>query len=98
MRKRALHWHKQPALSTHSFVEDALLQPTGKGHKATLEITAYPRGHVEVRVDEVDNKVRPRQIREHSNLMFNDIDEAKDAVDLLMDRVASEAADGARNT
>ena len=95
--ERALHWHKQPPTSTFSFVEDALLQPTGKGLRATLEITAYPPGHVEVRVAEVDGKVRPRQIRGHSTLMFNDIDEAKDAVDLLIDRVASEAAGATGN-
>ena len=92
MSERALHWHKQPPMSTHRFVEDALLQPTGKGLRATLEITAYPPGHVAVRVAEVDGTVRPRQMRGHSELMFNNADEAKDAVDLLIDRVASEAA------
>jgi hypothetical protein len=58
-----------------------------------LEVTAYPAGHVEVASSVVSGSPRSRTIRRATDpLMFNDIDEAKDAVDLILDRLADETS------
>jgi hypothetical protein len=77
---------------TVTFVDTAHFDETPKGLKATLEITAYPAGHVGVAVSRISGAPRSRSIVQVGEpLMFNDIDEAKDAVDGILDRLDSEA-------
>jgi hypothetical protein len=88
------HWHREPATATLRFVKEAPLQKTRHGLKAVLEITAYPGGHVAVTASEVSGRPRSRTILQRGEgLMFNDADEAKDAIDEVFDRVAREVGE-----
>ena len=87
-----LHWRKEPAPSTLVFVQNTPLLPTPKGLKVVIEVTAYHEGaKVAVTTSIIEGNNQNRTIRQHESLMFNDIDEAKDAVDALLDRVEREA-------
>jgi hypothetical protein len=89
------HWHRELAPATRQFVEDAPFNKTPRGLKAVLEFTAYPPGHVAVVASEITGHARSRSISQHgAALMFNDADEAKDAIDEIVDRVAREAGQG----
>jgi hypothetical protein len=56
--------------------------------KVTLEAIAYPGGHVGVTVSRITGRPGARQITQVGEpLMFNDVDEAKDAVDAILDRL-----------
>jgi hypothetical protein len=57
------------------------------GTRAVLEITAYPGGHVHVVGATVDGPPRSRRITQGPFLMFRDGDEAKDAIDEIIDRL-----------
>jgi hypothetical protein len=86
------HWHKEPAPATSRFVKEALLRKTRRGLKAVLEIKAYPGGHVTVSV--ISGRPRSRTILQRGEgLMFNDGDEAKDAVHEVIDRVVGAAGE-----
>jgi hypothetical protein len=86
------HWHKEAAPSTPVFVGNTPLLPTPKGLKVVIEVTSYHQGaKVAVATSIVEGNNQSRTIRQHESLMFNDINEAKDAVDALLDRVEYEA-------
>ena len=61
-----------------------------EGLKVVIEVTAYREG-AKVAVGTAIIEGSKRTIRQHESLMFNDIDEAQDAVDALLDRVTQEA-------
>ena len=86
------HWHSELDKSVHRFAEGATIAPIMEGHLTVIEVEAFPDGVVRV----VSSRVTPnegiREIWQESALMFHDIDEAKDAVDLILDRLAEEAA------
>jgi hypothetical protein len=56
-----------------------------------VEVIAYPMGHVNVAVSRVSGSAKNRRLVQDSSLMFNDVDEAKDALDALADRLSREA-------
>ena len=90
--ERRWHWNRAPAPSTLKLVDDATFQPTEKGLRVILEVTAYPGGQVQVTTSRVSGRPRQRAIVQSGDaLMFNVVDEAKDAVDLVLDRLAGEA-------
>lgn len=85
------HWHREPAESTRGLVRDAAFVPTEKdGLQAALEIVASPGGQVRVTSSSISGAPGRRTIVQASALMFNDMDEAKDAVDLILDRLSDE--------
>lgn len=89
------HWHRAPAPSTHSFADAVPLAATPKGVKAVLEVTAYEEGtKVLVVASTVEGPNHQRTIRQAGQLMFNDADEAKDAIDLIVDRLERTAKTG----
>lgn len=89
------HWHKEPAPSTTDFVEGVPLTRTPKGLKAVVEITAYAEGtKVAISASEVEGPNHDRRIRQRKSLMFNDLNEAKDAVDSIIDHLEREARRG----
>jgi hypothetical protein len=86
------HWSCAPAPSTRKLVDGATFEPTEKGLRVVLEVTAYPGGQVQVTTSRVSGRPRQRTIVQSGDaLMFNVMDEAKDAVDLILDRLADEA-------
>ena len=90
--KPSRHWHKEPADSTRRYVAAAPFIPTQKGLQAAIEVIAYPKDHVQLVVSQITGKPGNRKITQTLEpLMFNDIEEAKDAIDLILDRLASEA-------
>lgn len=90
--EQKIHRHRPPAESTHRLVAAAPFTPTEKGLQAAIEVIAYPRSHVQVVVSRVSGPPGHRKITQATEpLMFNDMQEAKDAVDLILDRLASEA-------
>jgi hypothetical protein len=89
------HWHRDPAPSTERFIENAPLTPTPKGTQLAIELIAYPEGKVQVSVSRITGTPGKRTIVQSESLMFNDINEAKDAIDGLADRVAREAGEAA---
>lgn len=87
------HWHRDAAESTRRFAEAAAFTPTEKGLQAAIELIAYPGGHVQVVSSLISGAPGKRTIKQAAEpLMFNDINEAKDAVDLILDRLAEEAS------
>ena len=90
------HWHREPSPSTERFIENAPLAPTTKGLQLAIELIAYAEDKVQVAVSRISGQPGKRTIVQNESLMFNDIDEAKDAIDGLADRLAREAAAGNR--
>jgi hypothetical protein len=91
-RRLVRHWHKEPAPSTPGFVEGVPLMDTPKGVKAVIEITAYAEGtKIAVATSRVEGPNHARTIRQKGSLMFNDLDEAKDAIDAIVDHLEEEA-------
>lgn len=87
------HWHRPPAPSTERFVQSAPFEPTVKGLRTAVELIAYPEGKVQVSVSRISGNPGRRTIVQAESLMFNDIDEAKDAIDGIADRLAREAGE-----
>jgi hypothetical protein len=85
------HWHRAPADSTHRFAAAAPLSPTRKGLQVAIEVIAYPDGQVGVATSRISGSPGRRTIVQAQSLMFNDIDETKDAIDLILDHLSGEA-------
>lgn len=85
------HWHEEAAPATDRFIREAPFTPTEKGLQAVIEVIAYPEGKVQVAVSRISGPRGSRKIGQ-ANLMFNDMGEAKGAVDAVVDRLADEAA------
>jgi len=77
------HWHKDPADSTRRLAAAAPFTSTEKGFQAAVEIIAYPGNQVQVATSVITGKPGNRKIVQagEKSLMFNHIQEAKDAVD-----------------
>lgn len=86
------HWHSELDKSARSFAEGATIAPIMEGHLTVIEVEAFSGGVIRV----VSSRIAPnkgvREIWQETALMFHDIDEAKDAVDLILDRLSEEAA------
>jgi hypothetical protein len=86
-----MHFSRPPVPSTLKLVEDAPFQKLRTGTQAVVEVVAYPDGQVRLTASVVSGKPGTRTIRQGPFLMFVDADEAKDALDALVDRLAEEA-------
>lgn len=86
-------WHsnREPEDSTRRFADGAAFERTMEGPRAALEVTVFEDGTVYL----VSSKIVPqrgeRLIVMDTALMCQDVNEAKDAVDLILDRLESEA-------
>jgi hypothetical protein len=90
---RGGHWHREPASSSRTFAAAAPFVRTKKGLQAAVEVIAYPAGHVQVVASRISGAPGKRTIVQAGELlMFNNMEEAKDAVDLILDRLAAGAA------
>lgn len=85
------HWHRDPAPSTERLIENAPFTATAKGLQLAIELISYPEGKVQVSVSRISGSPGRRMIVQAESLMFNDINEAKDAIDGLADRLDREA-------
>lgn len=92
---RQFHFHRPPVPSTIELVEAAPFERLKTGTRAVVEIVGYPEGQMRLTVSEITGPPRSRQIRQGRFLMFRDANEAKDALDLLVDRVDEAAGEPA---
>jgi hypothetical protein len=94
VREGVWHFGKEPVDSVRKLAQRAVFTPTdGGGLRAAIEVIASPGGHVRVSSSRISGKPRNRTIVQVGEpLMFQNIDEAKDGIDLILDRLAEEAA------
>lgn len=90
------HYKRPPVPSTLKLIDAAPLERLETGTRAVVEIVGYPDGQMRVVLSRVEGPRGSRRIAQADFLMFLDVDEAKDALDLLADRVAEAAASSAR--
>jgi len=84
-----MHFRRPPVPSTHRLVDGVPLQRLETGTRAVVEIVGYPDGQMRLSASEISGPPRGRTIRQGPFLMFIDADEAKDALDAIVDRVAA---------
>lgn len=82
------HFRRPPVPSTIALVETAPVERLETGTRAVVEVVAYPDGQCRVTTSRVHGAPGKRSIVQSGFLMFEDADEAKDALDLLVDRLA----------
>jgi hypothetical protein len=87
----AFHWHGEPDQTTRRFAQKATFKRTTEGLQTAIEVIVLPEGIVRVVSSEVIPISGTRTIVQNTALLFADIDEMKDAVDLILDRLADEA-------
>ena len=84
---------REPVDSTRSLIANTPFTPTEKGLQAAIEVIAYPAGHVQVAASRITGAPGKRTIVQAESLPFRNIEEAKDAVDLILDRLSDEASE-----
>jgi hypothetical protein len=89
-----MHFRRPPVPSTLKLIEGAPLAKLRTGTQAVVEVVAYPDGQVRITASSVRGRPGARVIKQGPFLMFVDADEAKDALDALVDRLANIAAGG----
>ena len=85
------HFRRPPVESTRKLVREAPLDRLETGTRAVVEIVGYPDGQVRLATSTITGSRGDRQVVQRGVLMFVDEDEAKDALDELVDRVSAEA-------
>jgi hypothetical protein len=85
------HSQLEPDEDSLTFVEGAALVPTMDGLQVALEITVFDNATVYVAASKVVPEKGQRLIVPDTALMCADIDEAKDVVDAVLNRLAAEA-------
>ncbi len=88
-----MHYKRPPVPSTERFVAEAPFAKLRTGTQAVVEIVTYPDGQVRLTASSVSGAAGSPRIVQGPFLMFVDADEAKDALDLLVDRLDDEAGD-----
>jgi hypothetical protein len=83
------HSELEPDEDSLAFIEGAALVPTLEGVRTALEVTVFENKTVYVAVSKVVPEKGKRLIVPDTALMCADIDEAKDVVDAILDRLAS---------
>jgi hypothetical protein len=83
-----MHFRRPPVASTVRLVEGAPLARLESGTRAAVEIVGYPDGQMRLVTSTIHGSSGNRHIVRSDFLMFVDADEAKDALDALVDRVA----------
>ena len=85
------HGQSEPDQSVHRFAGGATFRRNMGDLEATIEVVAHEDGVVSVASSEIVPISGTRTIVQRSALMFHDMDEAKDAIDLILDRLRAEA-------
>lgn len=82
------HFHRPPVPSTVALVDAAPVETLKTGTRAVVEVVAYPEGQFRLTTSRIHGPAGKRSIVQGGFLMFQDADETKDALDLLVDRLA----------
>jgi hypothetical protein len=83
------HFHRPPVPSTKGLVDKAPIEKLKTGTRAVVEIVAYPDGQFRLSTSRIHGPPGKRSIVQGGFLMFQDADETKDALDLLVDRLTT---------
>ena len=86
-----MHFRRPPVKSTLKLIDEAPLDKLETGTRAVVEIVGYPDGQFRLTTSAISGLAGSRQVRQHGVLMFIDGNEAKDALDALVDRVEAKA-------
>lgn len=86
------HSQLEPDEDSLTFVEDVALVRTMDGTRVALEITVFENATVYVAASKIVTEKGKRLLVPDTALMCADIDEAKDVVDAVLDRLGAEAA------
>jgi hypothetical protein len=86
-----MHFRRPPVPSTEQFVAPAPLAKLQTGTRAVVEVVGYPDGQFRLTASSVSGAQGSRRITQGPFLMFVDVDEARDALDLLLGRLDAEA-------
>ena len=86
------HSQLEPDEDSLTFVEGAALVPTLDGTRVALEITLFENGSVYVAASKIVPEKGKRLIVPDTALMCADINEAKDVVDAILDRLGGRGA------
>lgn len=89
-----MHFHRPPVDSTLKLIAEAPMEKLETGTRTVVEIVGYPDGQFRLVTSEISGPAGARQVRQRGVLMFVDGNEAKDALDALVDRL-DETARGA---
>jgi hypothetical protein len=87
-----VHFRRPPVPSTEKLIREAPVDRLETGLRAVVEIVGYPDGQFRLVTARIEGSKGARRIVQGGFLMFIDVDEAKDALDALADRVAAAAA------
>lgn len=82
-----MHFRREPVESTRALIAGAPLEKLETGTRAVVEIVGYPDGQFRLTMSEIAGTKGSRSVRQRGFLMFRDANEAKDALDALVDRV-----------
>ncbi|MFO0906827.1 MAG: hypothetical protein U0835_00410 [Isosphaeraceae bacterium] len=80
--------------ASQGFVQSTPTRRRRTGLKAVVEITAYPDGKFALDVSTIGGPQNARTIKIANSMMLNDLDEAKDHTDAIIDHLARVAATG----
>ena len=86
------HSHREPDASTRRFADGASFVSWRDELRAALEVTVFQDGTVYLACPRIVSERGRRLVVPDTALMCHDMDEAKDAVDLILDRLRAEAA------
>jgi hypothetical protein len=89
-----VHFHSPLLPSTETLIAEAPLERLETGLRAVVEIVGYPDRQFRLVVSRIEGGRGARRIVQDGFLMFIDVDEAKDALDALADRIAAAAERG----
>jgi hypothetical protein len=87
----AWHSHREPDGAMRRFVEGATFVTAPDGMSTAIEVTVFSGGEIYVTSSRIVPDSGKRTIVADTALMFGDMDEVKDAVDQILDRLSVEA-------
>ena len=90
MAYESRHSQLQPDEDSLTFISNAALVPTMDGVRVALEITRFDDGTVYVAASRIVAEQGKRMIVPDTALMCADVEEAKDVVDAILDRLGRE--------
>ena len=91
MAYESRHSQLQPDEDSLVFISNAALLPTMDGVRVALEITRFDEATVYVAPSRIVAEQGKRMIAPDTALMCADVEEAKDVVDAILDRLGREA-------
>jgi hypothetical protein len=87
MTYESRHSQLEPDDDSFAFIESAAIEPTMDGVRVAFEITRFDNGTVYVGASRIEVEQGKRFIVPDTALMCADVDEAKDVIDAVLERL-----------